>query len=105
MRPHSMTASGNQGGTVTLRARLTAAFLAIVLGPVLLGAVFVGMTVTTVNRARAAERLDQAAGAGRGAVGALCGELRAGAGAGPGGGGPGPGGAPGAARPRRGAAD
>ncbi|OLB75030.1 MAG: hypothetical protein AUI14_22125 [Actinobacteria bacterium 13_2_20CM_2_71_6] len=64
---------------MTLRARLTAAFLAIVLGPVLLGAVFVGMTVTTVNRARAAERLDQAAGAVRGAVDALCGELRAGA--------------------------
>ncbi len=62
---------------MTLRARLTAAFLAVVLGPVLLGAVFVGMTVTAVNRARAVERLDRASGAVRGALDALCAQLRA----------------------------
>jgi diguanylate cyclase (GGDEF)-like protein len=64
---------------VTLRARLTAAFLAVVLGPVLLGAVFVGAMVAAVDRARAVERLDHAAGAVRGTLDALCGELRAGA--------------------------
>jgi two-component system cell cycle response regulator len=64
---------------VTLRARLTAAFLAVVLGPVLLGAVFVGAMVTAVDRSRAADRLDHAAGAVRGTLDALCGELRAGA--------------------------
>ncbi|WP_433214361.1 diguanylate cyclase [Dactylosporangium sp. CS-047395] len=42
---------------MTLRARLTAAFLAVVLGPVLLGAVFVGIAVATVSDQRAAERL------------------------------------------------
>ncbi len=62
---------------MTLRVRLTAAFLAVVLGPVLLGAVFVGMTVTAVNRARAVERLDRASGAVRGALDALCAQLRA----------------------------
>ena len=35
---------------MTLRARLTGAFLAVVLGPVLIGAVFVGSTVTSVNQ-------------------------------------------------------
>ncbi|MFI5906495.1 diguanylate cyclase [Dactylosporangium sp. NPDC051541] len=43
---------------MTLRARLTAAFLAVVLGPVLLGAVFVGIAVATVSDQRAAERLN-----------------------------------------------
>ena len=38
------------GGRVTLRGRLTAAFLAVVLGPVLLGAFFVGATVAAVDR-------------------------------------------------------
>src|SRR5204863_10043379 len=66
-----------EGRPVTLRARLTAAFLAVVLGPVLLGAVFVGVTVTAVNRARAVERLDRADGAVRGALDALCAQLRA----------------------------
>src|SRR5438874_13302625 len=66
-------------GRVTLRARLTAAFLAVVLGPVLLGAVFVGAMVTAVDRSRAVDRLDHAAGAVRGTLDALCGELRAGA--------------------------
>ena len=64
---------------MTLRARLTAAFLAVVLGPVLLGAAFVGAMVTAVDRSRAADRLDHAAGAVRGTLDALCGELRAGA--------------------------
>jgi diguanylate cyclase (GGDEF)-like protein len=62
---------------VTLRARLTAAFLVVVLGPVLIGAVFVGATVTAVNRARAIERLDRATGAVSGTLDALCAELRA----------------------------
>jgi len=61
---------------VTLRARLTAAFLAVVLGPVLLGAIFVGTTVTAVNRSRALERLDLAATAVRTSIGALCEQLR-----------------------------
>lgn len=61
---------------MTLRARLTAAFLAVVLGPVLLGAVFVGVTVATVSRARSMERLDVAAGGVRIAVGAACRRLR-----------------------------
>src|SRR2546430_2171863 len=66
-------------GAVTLRAGLTAAFLAVVLGPVLLGAVFVGAMVTAVDRSRAVDRLGHAAGAVRGTLDALCGELRAGA--------------------------
>jgi diguanylate cyclase (GGDEF)-like protein len=64
---------------VTLRGRLTAAFLAVVLGPVLLGAVFAGATVSAVNRTRSVERLDLAADAVQSTVGALCGQLRAGA--------------------------
>src|SRR5947207_320943 len=40
------------GGRVTLRARLTAAFLAVVLGPVLLGAGFVAVTVGAVSEGR-----------------------------------------------------
>jgi diguanylate cyclase (GGDEF)-like protein len=61
---------------VTLRARLTAGFLAVVLGPVLLGALFVGVTVAAVNRTRSAERLDLAATAVRTALDALCQRLR-----------------------------
>jgi two-component system, cell cycle response regulator len=64
---------------LTLRARLTAAFLAVVLGPVLLGAIFVGVTVTAVSRDRTAERLDRATGAVTAALDALCAQLRAGA--------------------------
>ncbi len=64
---------------VTLRTRLTVAFLAVVLGPVLLGAVFVGTAVTTVDRSRAGERLDRAASMVRDRLDGLCGELRAGA--------------------------
>jgi two-component system, cell cycle response regulator len=62
---------------VTLRARLTAAFLAVVLGPVLLGAVFVGVTTTTVNRSRSLDRLDLAASALRSQIDALCQRLAA----------------------------
>jgi len=62
---------------VTLRARLTAAFLAVVLGPVLLGAVFVGLTVATVSQARAAERLDVAAAGVRASMLVACQRLRA----------------------------
>ncbi len=62
---------------LTLRARLTAAFLAVVLGPVLLGAVIVGITVARVDSARAAERLNLATNAVRGSVGTLCEQLRA----------------------------
>jgi len=62
---------------MTLRGRLTGAFLAVVLGPVLLGAVFVGTTVATVSRDRSVERLDLAVSSVRTAVGALCRQLRA----------------------------
>ncbi|MEV8507445.1 diguanylate cyclase [Actinoplanes sp. NPDC051475] len=62
---------------MTLRGRLTTAFLAVVLGPVLLGSFFVGMTVATVSRDRTAERLDHAATTVRAAMGALCGQLQA----------------------------
>jgi two-component system, cell cycle response regulator len=62
---------------VTLRGRLTTAFLAVVLGPVLLGAFFVGATVMTVSQDRSMDRLDRAATAARTSVGALCQTLRA----------------------------
>jgi diguanylate cyclase (GGDEF)-like protein len=60
---------------VTLRARLTATFLAVVVGPVLLGAVFVGITVTALSRERAQERLAVAADAVRAEIGARCDRL------------------------------
>jgi two-component system cell cycle response regulator len=62
---------------VTLRGRLTTAFLAVVLGPVLLGSLFVGMTVATVSRDRAVERLDHAATTVRTGIGAVCRQLQA----------------------------
>jgi two-component system, cell cycle response regulator len=62
---------------MTLRARLTAAFLAVVLGPVLVCAVVVGSTVTAVNRSRAIERLNLAASVVQSAVDALCQRLTA----------------------------
>ena len=62
---------------MTLRGRLTAAFLAVVLGPVLLGSFFVGMTVATVNRDRTVERLDHAATTVRTSIGAICRQLQA----------------------------
>jgi diguanylate cyclase (GGDEF)-like protein len=60
---------------VTLRTRLTAAFLVVVLGPVLLGAVFVSYTVGAVSRDRSAHQLDVAAGAVASAVAGLCQQL------------------------------
>jgi diguanylate cyclase (GGDEF)-like protein len=62
---------------VTLRARLTVAFLAVVLGPVLLGAVFVGGTTAAVNRSRSLSRLDLASTALHGIVDGLCQRLDA----------------------------
>jgi two-component system, cell cycle response regulator len=62
---------------VTLRARLTAAFLAVVLGPVVLGAVFVGITVAAVGNERMADRLDTAAASVRSALGVTCQRLSA----------------------------
>ncbi|MFI6825067.1 diguanylate cyclase [Micromonospora sp. NPDC050187] len=62
---------------MTLRGRLTAAFLTVVLGPVLLGAFFVGTTLATVDQRRSAERLELAVGAVRTSVDALCQQLRA----------------------------
>lgn len=66
---------------MTLRGRLTTAFLAVVLGPVLLGAFFVGAAVTAVGDDRAHERLDRAGSAVATAVGALCRQMNAAAGA------------------------
>jgi len=66
---------------VTLRGRLTTAFLAVVLGPVLLGAVFVSGTVTAVSQSRSTERLNLAATAVRTSISALCRQLEAAAGA------------------------
>ncbi|GGN16117.1 GGDEF domain-containing protein [Actinoplanes campanulatus] len=62
---------------MTLRGRLTSAFLVVVLGPVLLGAIFVALTVSAVNRDRTTERLDHAATTVSAAVGALCRQLQA----------------------------
>ncbi|MEV4415100.1 diguanylate cyclase [Catellatospora sp. NPDC049609] len=62
---------------MTLRARLTTAFLAVVLSPVLIGAFFVGTMVSKLSHERATERLTVAAGSVRTSVGALCGQLRA----------------------------
>ncbi|MFG1989404.1 diguanylate cyclase [Actinoplanes sp. NPDC048988] len=61
---------------MTLRGRLTTAFLVVVLGPVLLGSIFVALTVTTVNRDRTAERLDRAATTVRTSVSAACRQLQ-----------------------------
>jgi diguanylate cyclase (GGDEF)-like protein len=62
---------------VSLRARLTGAFLAVVIGPVLLGAVFVALTVNSVNKSRERDRLDVAVTALRTAVDATCARLQA----------------------------
>jgi diguanylate cyclase (GGDEF)-like protein len=66
---------------VTLRGRLTTAFLAVVLGPVLLGAFFVGSAVSAVSADRALERLDRAVSAAATSIEALCRQLDAAAGA------------------------
>ncbi|BCJ66242.1 diguanylate cyclase [Polymorphospora rubra] len=62
---------------MTLRGRLTTAFLAVVLGPVLLGAVFVGTTVAAVSYERTVDRLDAAAATVRTSVSALCQQMLA----------------------------
>ncbi|MFU8870786.1 diguanylate cyclase [Micromonospora sp. SL4-19] len=62
---------------MTLRGRLTVAFLAVVLGPVLLGAYFVGSMMTAADRGRSTERLGLAAAGVRTSVDALCQQLRA----------------------------
>jgi diguanylate cyclase (GGDEF)-like protein len=51
--------------------------LVVVLGPVLLGSFFVGVTVATVSRDRTVERLDHAATTVRTAIGAVCRQLQA----------------------------
>jgi len=61
---------------VTLRGRLTTAFLVVVLGPVLLGSVFVAVTVATVSRERAEEHLDHAAATVRTGITAICRQLQ-----------------------------
>nr|MDT0658213.1 diguanylate cyclase [Micromonospora sp. DSM 115978] len=60
---------------MTLRGRLTSAFLAVVLGPALLGAGFVGVTIASVGQQRAADRLDLAAATVRTSIGSLCQQL------------------------------
>ncbi|MFC4067372.1 GGDEF domain-containing protein [Actinoplanes subglobosus] len=62
---------------MTLRGRLTSAFLVVVLGPVLLGSIFVALTVGAVSRERTTERLDHAASTVSMAVGAICRQLQA----------------------------
>ena len=62
---------------MTLRGRLTTAFLVVVLGPVLLGSIFVALTVATVSRDRTTERLDHASTTVRTGIGAVCRQLQA----------------------------
>ncbi|MFY1598022.1 diguanylate cyclase [Micromonospora sp. WMMD737] len=62
---------------MTLRGRLTTAFLAVALGPVVLGVMFVGATVAAVDSSRSTERLAVAAATVRTSVDALCQQLRA----------------------------
>ncbi|MCX4386838.1 diguanylate cyclase [Micromonospora peucetia] len=62
---------------MTLRGRLTTAFLAVALGPVVLGVMFVGATVAAVDASRSTERLAVAAATVRTSVDALCQQLRA----------------------------
>jgi diguanylate cyclase (GGDEF)-like protein len=66
-----------RGEKVTLRGRLTTAFLAVVLGPVLLGAFFAGGTVAVMSDHRSRERLGLAATTVRTSVSALCQQLHA----------------------------
>jgi diguanylate cyclase (GGDEF)-like protein len=51
--------------------------MAVVLGPVLLGSFFVGMTVATASRDRTVDRLDHAATTVRTGIGAVCRQLQA----------------------------
>ncbi len=55
-----------------MRARLTAAFLAVVLGPLVLGAIFVGISVRSVNDQRTADRLELAVSTVSTTVSGLC---------------------------------
>ncbi|CAM3314169.1 diguanylate cyclase [Stackebrandtia soli] len=57
---------------MSLRSRLTAAFLAVVLGPVLVAALFVAFIVDTVQSDRLQDRLDSADDAAIAAIGASC---------------------------------
>ncbi len=60
---------------MTLRARLTATFLVAVLGPLVVGAVFVTAAAASVDRSSDMERLDIAANALRTTVNATCDRL------------------------------
>ncbi len=62
---------------MSLRTRLTSAFLATVLAPALIGAVFAAGYVASAAQERAADRLTVASGAVRTSFAALCGQLRA----------------------------
>ncbi|HEX5541710.1 MAG TPA: diguanylate cyclase [Micromonospora sp.] len=62
---------------MTLRGRLTNAFLAVVLGPVLLGAIFVAGTLAAVSHERTVDRLNLAATTVRTSISALCRQLHA----------------------------
>ncbi len=62
---------------MTLRARLTGAFLAALLGPVLIGGIAVGATVSSVNHSRERDALNTAADSLRAAVTATCDRLTA----------------------------
>jgi diguanylate cyclase (GGDEF)-like protein len=63
--------------TVTLRARLTAAFLAIVLGPVLVGAVLVGVAARNITSDQAQERLSRGSMTVVRTISGLCQQARA----------------------------
>jgi two-component system cell cycle response regulator len=62
---------------MTLQTRLTSAFLAIVLGPLLLGAVFAGYAVTSLSSGRSHDRLAVAGSTATTAVVSLCQRARA----------------------------
>ncbi|GGK30486.1 hypothetical protein GCM10010124_24100 [Pilimelia terevasa] len=62
---------------MSLRTRLTTAFLAVVLGPVLLGALVAAATVGAVASQRGTEQLDRATGAVVTSVRAMCRQLYA----------------------------
>ncbi|HEY1486714.1 MAG TPA: diguanylate cyclase [Micromonosporaceae bacterium] len=62
---------------MTLRARLTGAFFAVVMGPVLVGGLFVGFTVDAVNHSRERDRLNLAVTTIRTDVAATCDRLAA----------------------------
>ncbi|HEU4426541.1 MAG TPA: diguanylate cyclase [Pilimelia sp.] len=66
---------------MTLRGRLTTAFLAVVLGPVLLGALVVGSVVHAAATERSGERLERGEVAVGASIGAMCRQLGAAAGA------------------------